>query len=108
VKIDEGEQKRKIVRTNRQSNLRGSCQSNFSLPRHLPNQRVKKAEKTKSDRHLQEMEASSTVNYKNATSVYESVKTYYGCVLRSSKDLKTSACCTAQRPHKVIRDVLTK
>jgi len=27
-------QKRKIVRPNQQSNLRGSCQSNFSLPRH--------------------------------------------------------------------------
>jgi len=30
-KIDEGQQKIKIVRTNRQSNLRGSCQSIFSL-----------------------------------------------------------------------------
>jgi len=31
VKIDEGQQKIKIVRTNRQSNLRCSCQSIFSL-----------------------------------------------------------------------------
>jgi len=31
VKIDEGQQKIKIVRTNRQSNLGGSCQSIFSL-----------------------------------------------------------------------------
>jgi len=36
VKIDEGQQKIKIVRTNRQSNLRGSCQSIFSLSRHHP------------------------------------------------------------------------
>lgn len=54
------------------------------------------------------MEATATGDYKNATSVYESVKNYYGRVLRSSKDLKTSACCTAKRPHKVIRDVLAK
>jgi len=38
VKIDEGQQKIKIVRTNRQSNLRGSCQSIFSLCRHHPSQ----------------------------------------------------------------------
>jgi len=31
VKIDEGQQKIKIIRTNQQSNLRGSCQSIFSL-----------------------------------------------------------------------------
>jgi len=36
VKIDEGQQKIKIVRTNRQSNLQGSCQSIFSLCRHHP------------------------------------------------------------------------
>jgi len=36
VKIYEGQQKIKIVRTNRQSNLRGSCQSIFSLCRHHP------------------------------------------------------------------------
>jgi len=36
VEIGEEQQKIKIVRTNQQSNLRGSCQSNFSLPRHLP------------------------------------------------------------------------
>jgi len=36
VKIDEGQQKIKIIRPNRQSNLRGSCQSIFSLSRHLP------------------------------------------------------------------------
>jgi len=36
VKIDEGQQKIKIVRTNRQSNLLGSCQSFFSLCQHHP------------------------------------------------------------------------
>jgi len=36
VKIGEGQQKIKIVRSNQQSNLRGSCQSNFSLPRAPP------------------------------------------------------------------------
>jgi len=40
VKIDEGQQKIKIVRSNRQSNLRGSCQSLFSLCRHRPSWRV--------------------------------------------------------------------
>jgi len=38
VKIDEGQQKIKIDRTNRQSNLRASCQSIFSLSRHHPSQ----------------------------------------------------------------------
>jgi len=36
VKIGEGQQKIKIVRTNRQSNLPASCQSIFSLCRHHP------------------------------------------------------------------------
>jgi len=36
-KIDEGQQKIKIVRTNRQSNLWASCQSIFSLDWHHPN-----------------------------------------------------------------------
>jgi len=38
VKIEEGQQKIKIVRANRQSNLWGSCQSIFSLSRHHPSQ----------------------------------------------------------------------
>jgi len=37
VKIDEGQRKIKIVRTNRQSNLRASCQSIFSLSENHPN-----------------------------------------------------------------------
>jgi len=36
AKIDRGQQKIKIVRTNRQSNLRGSCQSILPLCRHHP------------------------------------------------------------------------
>jgi len=36
VKNDEGQQKIKIIRTNRQSNLWASCQSIFSLSRHHP------------------------------------------------------------------------
>jgi len=36
VKIGEGQQKIKIVRSNQQSNLWGSCQSIFSLPQHHP------------------------------------------------------------------------
>jgi arsenite methyltransferase len=54
------------------------------------------------------MQATTTGHYKNATSVYESVKNYYGRVLHTSKDLKTSACCTAKRPHKIIRDALAR
>jgi len=38
VKIDEGQQKIKIVHTNQQSNLRASCQSIFSLSWHHPSQ----------------------------------------------------------------------
>jgi len=40
VKIGKGQQKIKIVRTNRQSNLSGSCQSIFSLCRHHPSNGV--------------------------------------------------------------------
>jgi len=36
VKIDQGQQKIKIVRSNQQSNLRSSCQSIFSLSWHHP------------------------------------------------------------------------
>jgi len=39
LQIDEGQQKIKIIRPNRrQSNLRGSCQSIFSLSRQLPSE----------------------------------------------------------------------
>jgi len=39
MRVAPGQQKIKIVRTNRQSNLRGSCQSIFSLSRHHPTSR---------------------------------------------------------------------
>jgi len=42
----EGQQKIKIVRTNRQSNLRGSCQSIFSLCWHHPNRGTTKKSKS--------------------------------------------------------------
>jgi len=45
VKIDEGQQKIKIVRTNRQSNLLASCQSIFSLSRHHPTKIMPKFQK---------------------------------------------------------------
>eukprot|EP01102_Stenamoeba_stenopodia_P005155 TRINITY_DN15665_c0_g1_i1.p1 TRINITY_DN15665_c0_g1~~TRINITY_DN15665_c0_g1_i1.p1 ORF type:complete len:385 (-),score=65.17 TRINITY_DN15665_c0_g1_i1:37-1137(-) len=38
--------------------------------------------------------------------VYSSVQNYYGKVLSNTKDLRTSACCTKARPHKVIKDIL--
>jgi len=47
VKIGEGQQKIKIIRTNRQSNLRGSCQSIFSLSRHHPKEAPQKRIKVK-------------------------------------------------------------
>jgi len=42
VKIDEGQQKIKIVRTNQQSNLWASCQTIFSLCWHHPSWKQKK------------------------------------------------------------------
>mmetsp|Transcript_16950 Transcript_16950/g.43293 ORF Transcript_16950/g.43293 Transcript_16950/m.43293 type:complete len:369 (-) Transcript_16950:28-1134(-) len=42
----------------------------------------------------------------DAESVYASVEEYYGRVLQTTKDLKTSACCTSARPHAVIRAAL--
>ncbi|KAJ2840991.1 hypothetical protein J3B02_006104, partial [Coemansia erecta] len=45
----------------------------------------------------------------NANSqVYDSVKTYYGKVLESSKDLKTSACTAASRPPAKIMSIISK
>jgi len=42
VKIDKGQQKLKIICSNQQSNLRGSCQSIFSLSWHHPSVKVVK------------------------------------------------------------------
>eukprot|EP01064_Diplonema_japonicum_P015440 TRINITY_DN23168_c0_g1_i1.p1 TRINITY_DN23168_c0_g1~~TRINITY_DN23168_c0_g1_i1.p1 ORF type:complete len:363 (+),score=91.47 TRINITY_DN23168_c0_g1_i1:48-1136(+) len=38
----------------------------------------------------------------------KSVEEYYGKVLNTSKDLKTSACTAAGRPHKLIREYISK
>jgi arsenite methyltransferase len=43
-----------------------------------------------------------------AVSVTESVKNYYGRVLRSSADLQTSACCAAEAPPRRVLDVLAE
>ena len=37
-----------------------------------------------------------------------SVEEYYGKVLATSKDLKTSACTAAKRPHRLIIDAMRK
>eukprot|EP00873_Tetraselmis_striata_P046466 jgi/Tetstr1/466730/TSEL_011203.t1 len=39
---------------------------------------------------------------------YDSVQNYYGKVLASSKDLKTSACTAAGRPHPLVRELIRK
>lgn len=38
--------------------------------------------------------------------MYASVQEYYGRVLQSTSDLKTSACCTLEKPPSVIRDIV--
>jgi len=38
--------------------------------------------------------------------VHKSVENYYGVVLKTSEDLKTSACCTPTAPAKEIRDII--
>uniref|UniRef100_A0A7S1RAS6 Arsenite methyltransferase n=1 Tax=Alexandrium catenella TaxID=2925 RepID=A0A7S1RAS6_ALECA len=39
-------------------------------------------------------------------STYESVQDYYGKVLKTSKDLKTSACTASKAPHPVVRQLI--
>ena len=46
--------------------------------------------------------------YEDAEIVYESVKNYYGKVLNSTSDLKTSACCTLTAPPGIILQALQK
>ena len=41
-------------------------------------------------------------------STYEVVQDYYGKVLATSKDLKTSACTASGRPHSQIIDIMRK
>ncbi len=40
--------------------------------------------------------------------MYDVVKDYYGKVLQTTESLKTSACTTMARPHRLIRDALAK
>ena len=42
------------------------------------------------------------------TRMHDVVKEYYGKVLTSTKDLKTSSCCTVERPHPLILEALKK
>ncbi|KAJ2500336.1 hypothetical protein GGH96_002833 [Coemansia sp. RSA 1972] len=42
----------------------------------------------------------------DSTAVYSSVKDYYGKVLESSKDLKTSACTAGAAPHAIVRKII--
>ena len=44
----------------------------------------------------------------NPSSTYEHVQDYYGKVLATSKDLKTSACTASGRPHPRIIDLMKK
>ena len=44
----------------------------------------------------------------SANKIFENVRNYYGKVLSSSKDLKTSACCTLDKPHATIREIMNK
>ncbi|KAJ2325152.1 hypothetical protein IWW51_002922 [Coemansia sp. RSA 2702] len=44
----------------------------------------------------------------DSDSVYSSVKDYYGKVLESTKDLKTSACTAGSAPHPIVRQIIGK
>ncbi|KAI8318454.1 hypothetical protein GQ54DRAFT_84273, partial [Martensiomyces pterosporus] len=44
----------------------------------------------------------------DSSTVYSSVKDYYGKVLASSKDLKTSACTAGSAPHPLILDIIKR
>lgn len=44
----------------------------------------------------------------NSNSTYKNVQDYYGKVLATSKDLKTSACTASGRPHPRIIDIMRK
>lgn len=50
----------------------------------------------------------TATTYDDPEKVYDSVQNYYGKVLSSSKDLKTSACTTLNSPHPLVRKALAK
>lgn len=50
--------------------------------------------------------ATLNAKYEDSEQVYKSVQNYYGKVLSSSKDLKTSACTTLNSPHPIVKKAL--
>ncbi len=42
----------------------------------------------------------------NDLSTLDAVKAYYGQVLQKTQDLKTSACCSADSPPALVREIL--
>ncbi|EFC40357.1 predicted protein [Naegleria gruberi] len=61
-----------------------------------------------SDNHNLISENTTGVSYTNSNAVYESVKEYYGKVLSTTKDLKTSACTSSGAPHPIMKALLAK
>ena len=53
------------------------------------------------------MTSCNTGNGKPPSSTHASVKEYYGKVLQTSKDLKTSACTAGGRPHQRVQHLLS-
>mmetsp|Transcript_3375 Transcript_3375/g.4883 ORF Transcript_3375/g.4883 Transcript_3375/m.4883 type:complete len:378 (+) Transcript_3375:75-1208(+) len=49
----------------------------------------------------------SKIDSQDGESTRETVQTYYGNVLKKTEDLKTNACCTAQKPGPVLRRALS-
>mmetsp|Transcript_29289 Transcript_29289/g.74227 ORF Transcript_29289/g.74227 Transcript_29289/m.74227 type:complete len:372 (+) Transcript_29289:63-1178(+) len=47
-------------------------------------------------------------NGADSSAILASVKDYYGKVLSTSKDLKTSACCAAGKPHPALLEIFKK
>ncbi|KAG2375320.1 hypothetical protein C9374_009943 [Naegleria lovaniensis] len=50
----------------------------------------------------------SGLQYQSSNAVYQSVQEYYGKVLNTSKDLKTSACTSSSSPHPIMKALLSK
>ena len=53
------------------------------------------------------MTSCNTGSGKPPSSTHASVKEYYGKVLQTSKDLKTSACTAGGRPHQRVQHLLS-
>ncbi|CAK0784978.1 hypothetical protein CVIRNUC_008183 [Coccomyxa viridis] len=52
--------------------------------------------------------AQQHVAHKPGDAIHESVKEYYGKVLQGTKDLKTSACTAAGKPHPRLRSLMAR